>query len=371
MTSVVMAGGGTGGHLFPAIAIANALQQRHPDWRVTYAGATRGVESTVLPARNLPHRLFPFEPLHRRQWWRNARWPFLGLRLVREIDRWLQELQPNVVIGTGGYVSAPVVWRAAVRGIPTAILELDVRPGIATRLVARRTREIWLGAPEALPLLPPAVRDRVRITGAPITPPDHARTASAHAAFGLTHEQATIVITGGSQGSLALNRGVAAWLDAGGGRGRQVIWATGRNLHTEFAKYHGATVRVTPFLDPIADAWSVANLAIARAGMMTLAELAAWGIPAILVPLPTAAADHQTHNARAVADAGAGVLLPQAELTAARLDAEVAGLLNDRPRLATMRERALERGRPGAAAEIAGRVEELVGAGAAHRWPTG
>ena len=356
-----MAGGGTGGHLFPAIAIANAVQQLHPDWEVAFAGATRGVEATVLPGRNLPHRLFPFEPLHRRQWWRNARWPFLGVSLVREIDRWLRELRPNVVIGTGGYVSAPVVWRAAARGIPTAILELDVRPGIATRLVARRAREIWLGAPEALPLLPPAVRDKVRITGAPIIPPDHSRTAAAHAAFGLASEQATIVITGGSQGSLALNRAVASWLEAGGGRGRQVIWATGRNLHAEFSKYDGATVRVTPFLDPIADAWSVANLAIARAGMMTLAELAAWGIPAILVPLPTAAADHQTHNARAVAEAGAGVLLPQVELTAARLEAEVTGLLNDRPRLVTMRERALERGRPGAAAEIAGRVEGLVG----------
>ena len=362
MTTILMAGGGTGGHLFPAIAIANAVQHAHPDWEVAFAGATRGIEASVLPGRNLPHRLFPFEPLHRRQWWRNARWPFLGVQLVREIDRWLRELQPSAVIGTGGYVSAPVVWRAAARGIPTAILELDVRPGIATRLVARRAREIWLGAPEALPLLPPSVRDKVRITGAPITPPDPAaRAPFAHAGFGLVREVPTIVITGGSQGSLALNRVVAEWLTSGGARDRQVIWATGRGLHDQFAKYHGAAVHVTPFLDPIADAWSIANVAIARAGMMTLAELAAWGIPAILVPLPSAAADHQAHNARAVADAGAAVVLPQSDLTAARLESEVAGLLNDRARLATMRERALERGRPGAAEEIAGRVEGLVG----------
>lgn len=363
MTTILMAGGGTGGHLFPAIAIANAVQAAHPDWGLAFAGATRGVEASVLPGRELSHRLFPFEPLHRRQWWRNARWPFLGLTLVREIDRWLRDLQPDAVIGTGGYVSAPVVWRAAARGIPTAILELDARPGIATRLVARRAREIWLGAPEALPFLPPVVRDRVRITGAPITPPDPARAPFAHAAFGITTEQPTIVITGGSQGSLALNRVVAAWLKLGGARHRQVIWATGRALHAEFAKYHDPpATQVVPFLDPIADAWSVAELAIARAGMMTLAELAAWGIPAILVPLPTAAADHQTHNARAVAAAGAAVLLPQQELTAERLEAEVAGLLDDRTRLGGMRERALERGRPDAAREIAGRVEGLVGA---------
>jgi UDP-N-acetylglucosamine--N-acetylmuramyl-(pentapeptide) pyrophosphoryl-undecaprenol N-acetylglucosamine transferase len=300
--------------------------------------------------------------LHRTQWWRNARWPFLGVHLIREIDRWLRELQPGAVIGTGGYVSAPVVWRAAARNIPTAILELDVRPGIATRLVARRAHEIWLGAPEALPLLPPSVRDKVRVTGAPITPPDPARRNAAHAAFGISTEQPAIVITGGSQGSLALNRAVAEWLKAGGARHRHVIWATGRNLFDEFAQYHEPPhINVTPFLDPIADAWAVAELAIARAGMMTLAELAAWGIPAILVPLPTAAADHQTHNARAVAEAGAGVLLPQGELSAMRLESEVSALLHDRARLATMRERALERGRPGAAEEIAGRVGRLVG----------
>jgi UDP-N-acetylglucosamine--N-acetylmuramyl-(pentapeptide) pyrophosphoryl-undecaprenol N-acetylglucosamine transferase len=361
MTTILMAGGGTGGHLFPAIAIANAVQVAHPDWQVAFAGATRGIEANVLPGRQLQHRLFPFEPLHRKQWWRNARWPFLGVGLIREIDRWLRELAPDAVVGTGGYVSAPVVWRAAARGIPTAILELDVRPGIATRLVARRTREIWLGAPEALPLLPPSVRDKVRVTGAPITPPEHSRAPAARSMFALDSEVPTIVITGGSQGSLALNRVVASWLDAGGARDRQVIWATGRNLFDGFATYGDVPkVHVTPFLDPIADAWSVAQLAIARAGMMTLAELAAWGIPAILVPLPTAAADHQTHNARAVSDAGAGVLLPQGELTTARLESEVAALLNDRGRLATMRERALERGRPGAAEEIAARVAELV-----------
>ena len=117
MTTILMAGGGTGGHLFPAIAIANAVKAAHPDWQVAFAGATRGIEANVLPARGLPHRLFPFEPLHRARWWRNARWPFLGVKLIREIDRWLQELQPDAVIGTGGYVSAPVVWRAAARGI--------------------------------------------------------------------------------------------------------------------------------------------------------------------------------------------------------------------------------------------------------------
>src|SRR5690606_38471518 len=134
MTWVVMARGGTGGHLFPAVAIAHAVRIRHSEWEIVFASSKRVVEGRVLPARCLRHRLFPFQPLHRRQWRRNASWPLLAGRLIRSVDRWLAEQQPDVVIGTGGYVSGPVVWRAARRGIPTALLELDARPGLATRL---------------------------------------------------------------------------------------------------------------------------------------------------------------------------------------------------------------------------------------------
>lgn len=358
MTTVLLAGGGTGGHLFPAIAIANAIHAQHADWHCAFAGAERGVEANILPSRGLPHRLFPMQPLHRRQWWRNASWPLLGWKLVRQVDQYLKELRPDIVIGTGGYVSAPVVWRAARHQIPTAILELDVRPGLATRLVARMTREIWLGAPEALAMIPPSARDRAVVTGAPIIPPMRDRPGNP---FGGPTAVPTVVITGGSQGSLALNRAVADWLREGGSQGRRVIWATGRNLFAEFGSaVSGPDIHIVPFLDPIADAWEVADLAIARAGMMTLAELAAWGIPAVLVPLPTAAADHQTHNARAAADAGAAVLLPQADLTSGRLESEVQALLGDPSRLVAMREHALSRGKPNAAAEIAQRVGRMV-----------
>lgn len=361
MITVVLAGGGTGGHLFPAIAIADAIRSAHPEWRIAFAGSERGVEAAILPSRGLEHRLFPMQPLHRRQWWRNAGWPALAWRLWRDVGGWLRDLQPSLVIGTGGYVAAPVVWSAAGHGIATAILELDVKPGLGTRLVARRVDEIWLGASEALARIPPSARDRVVVTGAPIHPPEHERSAPARQAFALDPDVPTIVITGGSQGSLAVNHALSTWLATGHGAGRQVIWATGRNLYQQFAHHHAPpAVRVVPFLDPIADAWAVADLAIARAGMMTIAELAAWGIPAILVPLPTAAADHQAHNARAAAATGAAVMLPQAELSVARLEAEVAGLLDDPTRCAEMRERALERGRAHAAAEIAERAGRLV-----------
>jgi UDP-N-acetylglucosamine--N-acetylmuramyl-(pentapeptide) pyrophosphoryl-undecaprenol N-acetylglucosamine transferase len=361
MTTIAFAGGGTGGHLFPALAVADAVRARDPDCRTIFAGAERGVEARILPERGLAHMLFPLEPIHRREWWRNARWPLLAIRLVRAIDAWLDRERPDVVIGTGGYVSGPVVWRAARRGIPTAILELDVRPGIATRLLAPQVRAIWVAAEEARRGLPAAVQGRIEVTGAPIQPPAAARRSGAMQRFGLDGSRPVLVVTGGSQGSLAINRAVASWLGTPDARRWDVIWATGRATHAEFAGLEARPqVQVIPFIDPMADAWAIADLCVARAGMMTLAELAAWGIPTILIPLPTAAADHQRHNAEAAARAGAAVVLPQADLTPATLGEAIRQLADDPAQRTAMGAAARRRGRPDAAHALAERVLALV-----------
>ncbi|MGH7633471.1 MAG: UDP-N-acetylglucosamine--N-acetylmuramyl-(pentapeptide) pyrophosphoryl-undecaprenol N-acetylglucosamine transferase, partial [Gemmatimonadaceae bacterium] len=295
----------------------------------------------------------------RRQWWKNLRWPAVWPALVRRIDVMLDEVGPDAAIGTGGYASGPVLWRATRRCIPTGILELDVRPGIATRLLAGRVNEVWLAAPEARAALPRA--RHVAVTGAPIAPPDPARRDLAIQRFGLAPDRPVVVITGGSQGARAINQVVAQWLAGGGGRNAQLIWATGRGTYEEFAPWHDPPrVQVSPFIDPMADAWAVATVCVARAGMMTLAELCAWGIPSILVPLPTAAADHQTLNARALAAAGAAVMLPQAALDAAALDRTLGEMIEDSTRRSLMAAAARDRGKPAAAATIAERIEMLV-----------
>ena len=343
----------------PALAVANATRTMHPDWLFVFAGAERGIEAAVLPERGEVHRLLPMYPIYRRQWWKNLRWLAVWPSLVRRIDALLDEVRPDAAIGTGGYASGPVLWRAARRGIPTGILELDVRPGIATRLLSGRVNDVWLAAPEARAALPRA--RNVTVTGAPIVPPDPARRDLAMQRFGLAPEVPVVVITGGSQGAHAINQVVAQWLGGGGGRGLQVIWATGRATHAEFAEWHHPPeVQVIPFIDPMADAWAVATVCIARAGMMTLAELCAWGIPSILVPLPTAAADHQTLNARALEAAGAAVMLPQAALSAKSLERTLHALMDDSSRRSAMAAAARERGRPAAAASIAQRLEVLV-----------
>jgi UDP-N-acetylglucosamine--N-acetylmuramyl-(pentapeptide) pyrophosphoryl-undecaprenol N-acetylglucosamine transferase len=364
MTTFLIAGGGTGGHLMPALAVASRLVADRPGDRVVLVGAQRGVEARLLPARAWPYHLLPTEPIYRRQWWKNAKWPFLAVKLVRQVDHLLDAERPAAVLGTGGYASGPVVWRAAGRGIPTAILEQDAMPGLATRWLARRVREVYLAVPEAARHLALATGGSVHVTGSPITPPDESLRATAHAVFGLDPSRPAVLVTGGSQGSLALNEAVAQWIGSGAASGCQVIWATGTATYARFAHLNALpAVRVVDFLDPIAPALAVATLAVTRAGMMTIAELCAWGIPAILVPLPTAAADHQTNNAGVLAEARAAIHLPQSQLTAERLAAEVAGLLGDEGRRSAMSAAAKGRAKPSATAEIAVRFRALAGVG--------
>lgn len=346
----------------PALAIAEALRALHPEWRIVLAGAARGVEATLLPGRDFPFVLLPAEPIYRRQWWKNFRWPFLVLRLVREVDRLLDREQPAIVIGTGGYASGPVVWRAARRGIPTAIQEQNAFPGLATRRLARRVREIWLGVPEARRHLVAGPRTTILDTGNPITPPDPGRKASAMRRFGLDPGRPVLLVTGGSQGALAINEAVATWIDSGGANDIQVLWATGRATYPRFSDRAAPPgVQVFDFLDPMADGYAVANLAISRAGMMTVAELAAWGVPSMLIPLPTAAADHQTPNARVMDEAGAALHVPQNELPAALWGGIVSKLLESPDRLAIMSQAARARGRPEASAQISARIGILSG----------
>lgn len=358
MTTVLIAGGGTGGHLMPALAIATELRARGR--RVVLAGATRGVEARLLPTRDFAYYLLPSEPVYRRQWWKNLRWPWLAVRLVREVDRVLEAEQPSLVVGTGGYAAGPVVWRAARRGIATAILEQDAHPGLATRILARYARHVYLGQPESRDKLTVGLDTQVFVTGCPIMPPDESLRPGARIRFGFDPTIPLLLITGGSQGSLALNQAIADWI----GRGPppvQVLWATGTATYARFAHLHRPPgVQVFDFLDPIAPAYAAADFAITRAGMMTISELCAWGLPSILIPLPTAAADHQTRNAEAMAAAGAALLLPQAELTPQRLAREVESLVRDPARLARIGAASRARGRPDATVEIGtllGRLE--------------
>ena len=362
MRTVLIAGGGTGGHLMPALALAAELRRQRPDLEPVLVGAERGIERTLLPTREFRHVLLPAEPLYRRQWWKNWRWPFVAGGLLRSVGRLLDEERPVAVLGTGGYASAPVVYVAARRGIPTAIQEQNAFPGLATRLLSRRVRHIYLGAPEAERHLRIGRGTSVHDTGNPINPPDPGRAAAARQRFALSRERPVVLVTGGSQGAVAINEAAAAWLSGGGGAGIQLLWATGRGSFSRFEPLRQPPdLQVFDFLDPIADAFAVADLVIGRAGMMTCAEICAWGLPSILIPLPTAAADHQTANARALEASGASVVLLQEDLTADSLGLAISGLIGDPARRARMAAAALARGRPAAASDIVSHLLTLLG----------
>jgi len=172
-----------------------------------------------------------------------------------------------------------------------------------------------------------------------------------------------LLVFGGSQGARALNQAVAAWVEQGLPGELCLIWATGKGQYDAFSHFDRPDVRVVPYLSPISDAYAACDLALVRAGMMGTSELSAWGIPMLLVPLPTAAADHQTRNAMVIERSGAGILLPQRELTTAHLDATIRELLGDALHVKKMAQAARARGRPHAAADIAARIDALLRAG--------
>jgi UDP-N-acetylglucosamine--N-acetylmuramyl-(pentapeptide) pyrophosphoryl-undecaprenol N-acetylglucosamine transferase len=240
--------------------------------------------------------------------------------------------------------------------------EQNAFPGLVTRLLAARVGDVYLGLPEARDRLRFGKATRVFDTGNPITAPDPERRPQALKRFGLTEGDGkpVLLVTGGSQGAIAINDAVAALIESGALEGTVVLWATGRGSYARYAKYHRPpAVQVFDFLDPMADAYAVADLVLSRAGMMTGAELCAWGLPSLLIPLPTAAEDHQRYNAEALVSAGASAMIVQAELSVERLRSTLLPLLTDRGALDRMAAAARARGKPDAADQIVSHLLEL------------
>jgi UDP-N-acetylglucosamine--N-acetylmuramyl-(pentapeptide) pyrophosphoryl-undecaprenol N-acetylglucosamine transferase len=359
---VFVTGGGTGGHLYPALAIARALVKAEPRIEPFFIGARRGIERDVLPTTEFSHELLDLHPLYRSRPWENWRTVRGLLSAWGRISSLAREDRPRFVIGTGGYAAGATMMFAARRDIPLFIQEQNSFPGRTVRAFSRYAREIYLGFPEGGALLPGRARARAVFTGNPIAPPPTPLPpkAPARAAWGLTDTGNVVLVFGGSQGSAALNAVIDAWIARGLPDGLQMIWATGKAHFERHASRESLRVRVRAYLSPIADAYAASDLAITRAGAMTTAELAAWQIPPILVPLPTAAADHQTVNAKALAAAGAARWIRQDELTVDRLDALVRELVSTPDALRSIARAELERARPDAAHDIARRILDAV-----------
>jgi UDP-N-acetylglucosamine--N-acetylmuramyl-(pentapeptide) pyrophosphoryl-undecaprenol N-acetylglucosamine transferase len=367
----LFAGGGTGGHLYPALALAGALRRRQPDAEVFFVGARRGVEARVLPERGEPHALLPFEPIRRSRPWENWRLAVAAPAAAFGLARVFRRFRPDVVVGTGGYASGPAVLGGLLGGVPTALQEQNSYPGITTRWLAGRVRQIHLAFPEARAHMAPGSRTEVFEYGNPIRPPDLTLDPEeSRATFGLRGGQVALVV-GGSQGARSVNEAllgdlaaVAAETLPGRPEGLEILWATGPADHARVAARLEALdagwIRAVPYIDDMPRALASADIAVSRAGAMSLAELCAWGIPSILIPFPHAAADHQVHNARALADAGAAVMITEDRLVPGALWTSLRDLAVDDRERARLAAAARERGRPDAADRIVERLMELV-----------
>jgi UDP-N-acetylglucosamine--N-acetylmuramyl-(pentapeptide) pyrophosphoryl-undecaprenol N-acetylglucosamine transferase len=351
-TRVVIAAGGTAGHVVPALAVADALRALGAVLR--FVGGERA-EAQLVPAAGYPLHKLAVTGLSRSN-------PLAALRALGRAGRaflrvraLLGELRPDAVMGGGGYVSGPVGLAAVTRRIPLVLTEADSHLGLANRALAPFARRVCLAFP-----LPAGARRgagpgaRYRLTGRPIPPPQMDR-AGARTRLGIGEHETCVLIFGGSLGARSIN---LAAVEAFAGAAFHVLHVCGRRDYPELserARPDGYDLREYLDLADFADALAAADLVVARAGG-SLFEIAAHGRPAILVPYPHATADHQSANARWMTEAGAAVTIPDGELSAARLARETAALLADPQRLGAMAAASARLGRPDAAREVAGEL---------------
>ena len=362
---VIFAGGGTGGHLYPGLAIARALKKADPRVEPFFIGAERGVEKVVLPQAGFAFELLDLHPLYRSRPWENWKTVRGATSAWRMISAEVRSERPACVVGTGGYASGLALAYAAAHRIPIVLQEQNTYPGITARFFSRFAAQVHLGFPEARRHISPSRHTEVFDSGNPIEPPpaDAFEKASGRGKWGFPGSGGKVLlIYGGSQGSRAINEVVASWIDLGIPPDLFIIWATGNANYAGLARYESDRVKVRAYIAPISEAYRAADFAVSRGGAMATAELCAWGIPSIVVPLPTAAADHQTANARALDAAGAAEMIRQSELNTDSLSRAVEAMVSNPSRLSSMRAKALERARPTAAADIAQHILRLVAA---------
>jgi UDP-N-acetylglucosamine--N-acetylmuramyl-(pentapeptide) pyrophosphoryl-undecaprenol N-acetylglucosamine transferase len=373
---VLIAGGGTGGHLYPGIALARELQRRDPSTQVSFVGTAQGIEARVVPREGFALDLIRVAGLKGKS--RIDRVIGFGLLPIAAIDAWrvIAKRRPDVVVGVGGFASGPVLLLAAMFGYPTMLLEQNALPGITNRLLARVVRAAAVNFEAALTYFPrtgfvagnpvrpeffPAQNEEANDQFDSVGPGSEANPTQGSSA---ARDAGRVLIFGGSQGAHAINVAMveaAARLAASGIR-LAITHQTGeRDLDLVRSAYQraGLAARVEAFIFEIDGEMKAADVVIARAGATTLAELAASRRPAILVPLPTSTDDHQRKNAEVFAAAGAAVVIEERDLKTTALGDALGALLGDTERRRQMREAAARLARPDAAERIADRVTEL------------
>ncbi|MBX2926363.1 MAG: undecaprenyldiphospho-muramoylpentapeptide beta-N-acetylglucosaminyltransferase [Saprospiraceae bacterium] len=366
---ILISGGGTGGHVFPAIAIADALRKRVPDADIRFVGALGKIEMEKVPKAGYPIEGLWISGFQRKLTLGNLLFPVKLLSSMWKARRIVRGFRPDVAVGVGGYASGPVLEVACRMGIPTLIQEQNSYAGVTNRLLAAKVNRVCV-AYEGMERFFPA--KKMVLTGNPVRAgltERGAGRAEAAAHFGLEADRPVLFVFGGSLGALSINQAMAANAEKIAGRPElQVLWQIGSLYVEQFAASETAqlpNVRVLPFVDRMDLAYTLADVVAGRAGALTISELCLVGKPAILIPSPNVAEDHQTKNAQALADKDAAILLPNAAAGARIMDIVFELLDNEERRLELSRNiRALAR--PNAGDDIAEEVLKLAEGGRGH-----
>ncbi|WP_290374652.1 undecaprenyldiphospho-muramoylpentapeptide beta-N-acetylglucosaminyltransferase [Paramuribaculum intestinale] len=338
---ILISGGGTGGHIFPALSIANAMRRRLPDCEILFVGALGRMEMERVPAAGYRIEGLPVAGFDRKRLWRNFGVLLKLWKSMRKARRIVADFAPDAAVGVGGYASGPVLKEAQKRGIPTLIQEQNSYAGVTNKLLAPHATAICT-AYEGMERFFPA--DRITLTGNPVRKEltqCSLTQAEAKKSLGFDPERPLIFVTGGSLGARTVNDAVAAMLPRFRQRNTQLLWQTGRLYEQEcMAKASGyADVKASAFIADMATAYRAADLVVARAGAGTISELQLLGKAAILIPSPNVAEDHQRRNAEALSDRGAALMLLDSDAVE-RLGNMALTLVNDRAKLAKLAEAA-------------------------------
>lgn len=353
---LMVSGGGTGGHIYPALALIERLKQVEPTTTVLYVGTSRGLETKIVPAAGIQLETMQMQGFKRRLSWDNVKTVYLFLKAVRQAKRLIRDFQPDVVLGTGGYVSGAVLYAAAKMGIPTVIHEQNSVVGVTNRFLSRYVDEVAIAFTAA----------RAQFKGVPVTLTGNPRAQQVAAnaasnyswtAMGLRDDRPTLMIFGGSQGAPKINAAVVAAIPAFNQRDYQVVFATGQK---RYAGVQAAlkevpvadNVKVVPYIEDMPAKLPHVAALVSRAGATTIAEVTALGVPTILIPSPYVTANHQVKNAASLVQLGAALMITEDQLNGQTLLAQADHLMTNAAVRAKMAQAAKQSGHPDASDQL-------------------
>ncbi|MGK0552305.1 undecaprenyldiphospho-muramoylpentapeptide beta-N-acetylglucosaminyltransferase [Enterococcus faecalis] len=361
---ILITGGGTGGHIYPALAFVEYVKKQDPTTEFLYVGTEKGLESHIVEDYQLPFQTIKIQGFKRSLSLQNFKTVYLFLTSIRKAKKIIQQFQPDIVIGTGGYVCGAVVYAAAKMKIPTIIHEQNSIPGMTNKFLSRYVDKIAVCFNDVTAYFP---AEKVVLTGNPrgqevVT----AHKSAILSEFHLEPEKPTVVLFGGSRGALKINQAFTEAVPLFAERPYQVLYASGERYYQELqetlklSEKKLTNISIQPYIKKMVDVMANVDLMVGRAGATSIAEFTALGLPAILIPSPYVTNDHQTKNARSLVKTGAVTMIPDQELTGPRLVAAIDAILTDQEKRQQMAASSKRAGIPNASERLFDVVKELV-----------